>query len=143
MRHHLLYTKVEYHNSYYSTLTIIALDRDTRKKLSRLLSSVLQDYCADLNTFLGTATLQAFANKLCEGGIITTELRNNPVYNTIESQFTAKLNILTTTEDFETHCKVFLNALRSQGGPLVHYADTIRSDWTNRIITELNMSINL
>ena len=60
------------------TIHDIALDNDTRKKLACLLSQILQGHCADLNAFLKGATLQSFANKMCEAGIITVELRDNP-----------------------------------------------------------------
>ena len=57
---------------------------DKCEELAHLLSQVLQTYCSRLNTFFQKETLSAFANKMCEAGIITVELRDNPEYNTMD-----------------------------------------------------------
>ena len=116
---------------------------DNCEELAHLLSQVLQTYCSRLNTFFQKETLSAFANKMCEAGIITVELRDNPVYNAIEGQFTATLTFLSTKEEFETYCKDFLSALRSQGGPLELCTNKLRGEWKNKASTQLNVDLNL
>ena len=112
-------------------------------ELAHLLSQVLQHHCASLSTFFQKETLAAFANKMCEAGIITVELRDNPDYNTIERQFTATLTVMSTKEQFEKYCTNFLSALRSQGGPLELFADKIRDEWRNKVSTNLKINLNL
>ena len=80
---------------------------------------------------------------MCEAGIITVELRDNPEYNTMERQFTATLTFLSTKEEFETSCKDFLSALRSQGGPLELCTNKLRSEWINKASAQLNIDLNL
>ena len=104
---------------------------------------MLQTYCSRLNTFFQKETLSAFANKMCEAGIITVELRDNPDYNTMERQFTATLTVMNTKEQFEKYCTNFLSALRSQGGPLEVFADKIRDEWKNKASTQLNINLCL
>ena len=116
---------------------------DQCEELAHLLSQVLQTYCSRLNTFFQNKTLLAFANKMCEAGIITVELRDNPEYNTMERQFTATLTFLSTKEEFETCCKNFLSALRSQGGPLELCTNKLRGEWINKANTQLNIDLNL
>ena len=62
---------------------------------------------------------------MCEAGIITTGLRNNPVYMNIERQFATTLKFCHTKKDFERDCQTFLTALSSQGGPLARASTTI------------------
>ena len=112
-------------------------------KLACLLSQTLQGHCADLNAFLRGTTLQAFANKMCEAGIITVDLRDNPVYNLIEGQLVAIFNIVKKKEQFEKYCKDFLSALRSLHGPLEVVADGIRDEWTQKVSVELHLCLNL
>ena len=96
-----------------------------------------------MNAFLKGATLQSFANKMCEAGIITVELRDNPIYNEIEGQFTATLNISTTKDEFETCCKDFLDALKSQGKALERFAKKLGNEWKITCTTELQMILDL
>ena len=118
------------------------LDDDKSKELAHLLSQILQGHCADLNTFLKGATLQAFANKMCEAGIITVELQDNPIYNEIEGQFTAVLNISTTKDEFETCCKNFLDALKSQGKALERFTKRIANEWKKKSEHDLEIVLN-
>ena len=117
-------------------------DDDKSKKLAHLLSQILQGHCADLNAFLRDTTLQMFANKMCEAGIITVELRDNPEYNAIEGQFTATLNISTTKDEFETCCKDFLGALKSQGKALERFAKKIAIEWKKKSEYDLQIVLN-
>ena len=86
--------------------------------------------------------LSLFAGKMCEAGIITMGLRDDPVYNSIEKQFTSMMNIHETMEDFEKHCQAFLTALASQGGPLASISSKIAQKWRDTI-SELGISLNL
>ena len=104
---------------------------------------MLHSHCDSLNRFLQKETLQSFANSACEAGIITVELRDNPVYNAIEGQFAATLTFLDVKEDFETCCKDFLRALRSQGGPLQRFSKTLSSEWRSKVNSELRIELNL
>ena len=108
-----------------------------------ILSEVLHTHCSTLNTFLEAGTLAKFANKMFEVGIITTELRDNPVYNKMEKQFIEALSILSTQAELEKYCKNFLTALRTQGGPLELFATKIKGDWEKNIMTKLHASLNL
>ena len=121
---------------------IAVLDSDTCKELARLLSQTLQGHCANLNTLLRGTTLQAFANEMCEAGIITVDLRDSPVYNVIEGQFTVTLNISNTKEEFETYCKLFLNALKSQGKALERFAKKLGAEWKSACCTALQIILN-
>ena len=89
------------------------------------------------------SALSSFAGKLCEAGIITTGMRNNPVYINIESQFTATMNFHKTQEDFEKDCQAFLAALTSQGGPLARASISISEEWRDNAMTQLNISLNV
>ena len=104
---------------------------------------MLQTYCGHLNKFLRGATLASFANDLYEAHIITTELRDNPVYNTIETQFTEMLSIMENKEEFEKYCKGFLSALRNLRGPVELISEKIRDEWKSIASTELQISLVL
>ena len=111
--------------------------------LAHLLSQVLQTYCSRLNKFLRGATLASFANDLYEAHIITTELRDNPVYNTIETQFTEMLSIMGSKEEFEKYCKGFLSALRSLRGPVELLSEKLKDEWRNIASTKLQINLIL
>ena len=130
------------HNALSSSYCLELTFDDTKNisKLAPQLSTVLQNYCYRLSPFFQKETLAAFASKMCEAGIITTELRDNPVYNTIEGQFTATLTILDTKEEYETCCKDFLNALKSQGKALERFEQKIKEEW---IAAGRKLQINL
>ena len=117
------------------------LDDKQYKKLAHQLSQVLQEHNSSVSAFLCGNTLAAFANKMCEAGIITTELRDDPVYNTIERQFTAQLSISDTEDNFETLCTDLLDALKSQGNALKPVADRIKRKWIE-VGTNLNIDLN-
>ena len=80
---------------------------------------------------------------MCEAGIITADLRDNPVYNAIEGQLVAMFNIVKKKEQFEKYCKDFLSALRSLHGPLEVFADEIRDEWSHSVSAELHLCLNL
>ena len=78
-----------------------------------------------------------------EAGLITIDLRDNPVYNEIEECFSQLLEFLNSKEAFESHCKKFIHALRSLGGPMETVADTLRDHWRDTVNRELNIDFNL
>ena len=112
-------------------------------RLAHTLSQVLHSYCAKLNKFLKKATLQAFANSMFEEGLITIDLRDDPVYNEIEEHFNLLLEFLSCKEDFEDHCKKFIQALRSLRGSMEVVADRLRDDWREKVNRELHIDLNL
>ena len=87
--------------------------------------------------------LSLFAAKMCEAGIITAGLRDNPVYNNIETLFASMMDIYKEKEDFEKHCAAFLTALASQEGPFALISNKISHEWRNTVSSELNISLNL
>ena len=112
-------------------------------KLAHTLTLVLHSYCAKLNKFLKGATLQAFANSMFEKNLITIELRDNPVYNAIEEQFSLLLEFLSYKEAFEDHCKKFVQALRCLRGSMEVVADRLRDDWREKVSRELHIDLTL
>ena len=75
--------------------------------------------------------------------IITIELRDNPVYNTIEEQFTSLMNYHETKEEFEKDCQAFLGALTSQGGPLITIGNKIKQEWKDHANSEVKIDLSL
>ena len=80
---------------------------------------------------------------MCSCGLITQDLRDDPVYNEIEGQFIALLEIRKTKEEFEKDCKDFLGALRGEGGPLAQYCDKIGKQWRDQIYSELSIMLDI
>lgn len=78
-----------------------------------------------------------------EAGLITIDLRDNPVYNEIEEHFNLLLEFLDSKEAFESHCKKFIHALRSLGGSMEMVADRLRDHWRDTVNRELLIEINL
>ena len=78
-----------------------------------------------------------------EAGLITTDLRDNPVYNDIEVNFTLLLKYLKTKEKFEEHCQKFIEALTNLGGPLETVADTLKDEWKKKVKDGLKIEFNL
>ena len=112
-------------------------------KLTHILTEQLQKYCAILNKVLKKATLQSFANSAFSKGLITADLRDDPVYNDIEVQFTSSLSRLSEQEKFEESCKNFTHSLRSLGGPMKDISDLLSADWTKAAEKELDLTLKL
>ena len=81
-----------------------------------------------------------FAGKMCEAGIISAGLRDDPVYNNIETQFTSMLSFNETKEELEKDCQAFLTALASQGRSFARISKRIAQDWRDSISSKLNIS---
>ena len=130
------------HDNHYNT-AIIGTVPD--KKLARTLVHVLHNYTVTLNEYFQSDpnALSLFAAKMCEAGIITGGLRNNPVYNNIETLFVSMMNIYRRKEDFEKHCAAFLTALASQGRSFAIISNIISQEWRDTVNTELNISLSI
>ena len=130
------------HDNHYNT-AIIGTVPD--KKLAQTLVQVLHNYTATLNKYFQSDSnaLSLFAAKMCEARIITAGLRDNPVYNNIETLFASMMDIYEEKEDFEKHCTAFLTALASQGGPFALISNIISQKWRNTVSSELNISLSL
>ena len=101
-------------------------------------TTTLSEYFqSDLHAF------SIFAGKMCEAGIISAGLRDNPVYNSIETQFTSMLNFNETKEEFEKDCQAFLAALASQGRSFARISKRIAQKWRDTVKNELDVSLNL
>ena len=77
-----------------------------------------------------------------EAGLITVDLRDNPVYSDIEEHFTLLLEYLSTKDEFEDHCKKFVHALRSLESMKV-VANKLESDWKVKVNNELHLDFNI
>ena len=131
------------HDNHYNT-AIIGTVPD-KKKLAQTLVQVLHNYTATLNKYFQSDpnALSLFAAKMCEANIITAGLRDNPVYNNIETLFASMMDIYEEKEDFEKHCRAFLTALASQEGPFALISNIISQKWRNTVSSELNISLSL
>ena len=106
---------------------------------------MLHNYTATLNKYFQSDpnALSLFAAKMCKAGIITADLRDNPVYNNIETLFAAMMHIYKEKEDFEKHCAAFLTALASQEGSFALISNKISQEWRDTVSSELNISLSL
>ena len=78
-----------------------------------------------------------FAGKMCEAGIISAGLHDNPLYNNIETQFTSMLSFNETKEEFEKDCQAFLTALASQGRSFARISKRIAQKWRDTVKNEI------
>ena len=134
------------HDNHYNTAIIgTVLDKKLAQTLIRTLVHVLHNSTATLNKYFQNDpnALSLFAAKMCEAGVITAGLRNNPVYNNIETLFASMMDIYEEKEEFEKHCTAFLTALASQGGPFALISNKISQKWRNTVSSELNISLSL
>ena len=75
-------------------------------------------------------TLEQFAGRLWQEGIINEAIAHNPAYHDIIGAFTAALPVLATIDDIETHCQKFIDALRELGGMgAMGCADELEGKW--------------
>ena len=98
-------------------------------KLAQKLTSVLLTYNEKLEGLLKQELLEKVANSLHSADIITHDLHDSPVYTEIQEQFSFYLECLDNEQEFEEHCKIFLNALRAAGDPIKQVADQIQHEW--------------
>ena len=112
-------------------------------RLALIITKQLQRQNDQLNDFLKHDTLKTFAYSLYSIDIITADLRDNPEYNQIERQFSSSLKTLEKTEEVEEHCKAFINGLVRVGGPGNCLADKLKSDWSEKVNSELLIRLKL
>ena len=118
------------------------------KKLAKLIQQQLKCHCASLNgIFQHRETLTAFAYAMYQVGIITDQIRDNPIYNDIEKQFILSLELLSKKEKFEKLCKDYIQELAniggSIGGSLRDIAETLKNEWTEKAQEELGITLSL
>ena len=93
--------------------------------------------------FLRDETLETFADSLYSVDVITDDLHDNPTYNKIEKQFTLYLECLSEKEEIEEHCRHFIQALMSVGGPMKRIAVRLRDEWIKEVNNELHIKLCL
>ena len=91
-----------------------------------MLVEVLYSFSPEMNDLLKSDKLQNVTNSLFPA-IISMSVRDEPVYNKIESDFAACLKYLKEECDFRERCEIFLSALQKEGGPLSIVAKSLAS----------------
>ena len=125
------------------SLSVSVDDSHSCERLTLLVAGVLQSHCATFNKLFKPSTLSSFANKMCDVGLITADLCDNPVYNIIEEEFTIVLGLNDEKEEFEKDCKEFLNVLKTLSRPLEKLSRKIEKEWRERANRELGITLNL
>ena len=77
-----------------------------------------------------------------EADLITVDLRDNPVYTDIVEQYTSLFECFSEKQEFEDHCKSFIEALTTAGGPLKRVAAQLQDEWKLTVKTQLHIDLD-
>ena len=115
------------------------------KKLRKLLCEELNSMSADLGNIFKTksAVLESFSRELFAKQVISSDVNDNPSFESIRSEFESSMKFMDSTHEIERHCIVFLQALEQAGGtggPTTKAAGKLEEQWTNVVLTELHIS---
>ena len=83
------------------------------------------------------------SNELLQAGIITQTVQKSPSYDAIVSQFVGGMNFISTQEELEEHCKVFVTALTNVGGPLRRAAQMVKQKWIDTVKQKMGIELQL
>ena len=110
------------------------------KDTQKVLKKVLQKNHAILDRTL-KACLVEVAKDLFSVDLITRSVLNDPTYGKIESEFQSGMELKEDISELEKHCKLFLDTLSSQGGPVKSAADILAKEWTQEAQRESNVQL--
>ena len=88
-------------------------------------------------------SIGSISNQLLQADIITSDVQKSPSYDAIINQFVGGMNFISTQEELEKHCKVFITALTNVGGPLRIAAQTVKQKWIDIVKQELGIELQL
>ena len=88
-------------------------------------------------------SIGSISNQLVQVDIITSDVQKSPSYDAIVSQFVGGMNFISTQEELEEHCKVFITALTNVGGPLRRTAQMIKQKWIDTVKQVLGIESQL
>ena len=113
------------------------------QRLATLVADVLWSHYTTFNKLFKSSTLSLFAHYMYEAGLITADLCDNPVYDSIMEEFVTVMELNDEKEDVENDCIKFLGALKTLGGPLKVLSKKIEKEWRERASRELGITLNL
>ena len=112
------------------------------KSVIKALEQVLTDNYVSLHGIF-QETIGDISNELRQAGIITQAVHKSPSYNAIICQFVGGMNFISTQEELEEYCKVFITALTNVGGPLTRAALMVKQKWIDTVKQELGIELQL
>lgn len=92
---------------------------------------------------LANQSLTSVANQMLSAGVINTEINRAPTFNAIVDSFISFVNCAQRKETIQEHCRKFLRALINVGPPIEGVAHTIREQWIDVNLKELNVKLNI
>ena len=111
------------------------------KKLTELLNSQLRGIFADLKDLL-QGTLESFAFKLFQEGLISKDVKSSQQYEKIMGELMGSLKFKRNPKEAIQHCKKILSALADLGQPQKEAALSIAMDMTDAIRRDFNTNIS-
>lgn len=113
------------------------------KKLRKLLCEELNGMSASLgNLFSTQSVLESFARELFASKIITSNVNNNPNFESIRLEFENTMVFIESVSEMERHCIAFVQALEStggEGGSTSRAADMLEDKWVKVAYAELDI----
>ena len=106
------------------------------------LKKVLNSMQADLHDIF-QMSIDSISNQLVQVDIITSDVQKSPSYDAIISQFVGGMKFISTQEELEDYCKVFITALANVGGPLRRAAQMLQQDWIEIVKKQLGVDLQI
>ena len=105
-----------------------------------MLNSQLNGIFADLKDLL-QGTLESFASKLFQEGLISKDVKSSQQYGTIMGELMGSLKFKRNPKEAIQHCKKILSTLADLGQPQKEAAHSIAMDMTDAIRRDFNTNI--
>ena len=116
------------------------LSGDEVKEVKKIIQDVLTKSHADLDGLL-KASIKSFAVDMYSHGLITESTKDAANFNDMMREFKSAMGFIRDGQKLVKHCRLFLQSLNKQGGPLKDAASSIAEEWTDNINKKLNINV--
>ena len=107
------------------------LSDEQLKALGKSIEKVLRKHFVGLKEIVQqSGNLSKFADHLWQEEIISAGVHQRPSYESIEKELTVPFGLFWNIKDFESKCRVFVEALENLGSTgAATYGQTLREEW--------------
>ena len=114
----------------------------TLNQVKKVLKVVLLSHFAGLSDQLRQCLHQVIT-KMYSCGLISKSVRDSPTVNNAIDEFENGMQYKDDVLKLQEHCRLFLQCLSIEGGPMKLAAQELCKDWTEQVNTKCSVSLDL